>query len=210
MSNACNSDMTKRLYLFIVALSLVAACSSSAQQVQRADPQQLPKGSNVNPDAGLLAEFNAKIAAYNKLRGDLAKDSPKLKETTDPAQIGSAEKALAAKIRAARATAKRGEIFTPANEAMFRRLIRPSMTKGPDAVENKAIVKEDAPQPAEVPFKVNGEYPKDVALSTMPPDVLKALPPLPENLQYRIVGKHLILLCTQGNLIVDYMLNAIP
>jgi len=170
----------------------------------------MPKRSNISPDAGLLADFNAKIAAYHALRTDLAKDSPPLKETTDPTQISNAEKALASKIRAARAAAKRGDIFTPATEAMFRRLIRPPMTKGPDAAENKAIVKEDAPQPSEVPFKVNGEYPKDVPLSTVPPDLLKALPPLPENLQYRIVGKHMILLCTQGNLIVDYMLNAIP
>ena len=62
----------------------------------------------------------------------------------------------------------------------------------------------------EVPFKVNGEYPKEAPLSTVPPDVLKALPPLPENLQYRFVGRHLILYCTRGNLIVDYMLNAMP
>jgi hypothetical protein len=201
--------MTKPLNFFVV-ICLMAAATSSAHQAQRADPQQTPKGRNVNPDAGLLADFTAKIEAYNKLRRDLAKDSPQLKETTDPAQIAHAEKMLASKIRAARATAKRGDIFTPATEAMFRRAIRPPMTKGPDAVENKAIVKEDAPKPSEVPFKVNGEYPKDVALSTVPPDVLKALPPLPENLQFRIVGKHLILLCTQGNLIVDYMLNAIP
>ena len=44
----------------------------------------------------------------------------------------------------------------------------------------------------------------------MPPDVLKALPPLPENLQFRFVDKHLLLYCSRGNLIVDYMLNAIP
>jgi hypothetical protein len=44
----------------------------------------------------------------------------------------------------------------------------------------------------------------------VPADVLKSLPQLPENLQYRIVGKHLILLCIHGNLIVDYMLNAMP
>ena len=37
-----------------------------------------------------------------------------------------------------------------------------------------------------------------------------ALPQLPENLQYRFVGKHLILYDVRGNLIVDYMLNAIP
>ena len=202
--------MAKPLYLSILALCLVASCASSAQQSTRVDPQRIPKGTNVNPDAGLLADFNEKVAAYNKLRSDLAKDSPELKETTNPTQISNAEKSLAAKIRTARATAKRGDIFTPATEAMFRRLIRHPMTKGPDATENKAIVKEDAPSAGEVPFKVNGEYPKDAPLSTVPPDVLKALPPLPENLQFRFVGKHLILLCTQGNLIVDYMLNALP
>jgi hypothetical protein len=201
--------MTKSLPVWVVGLTLVAACSSSAQQASRSETP-VHTGSNVNPDAGLLAEFTAKVNAYNKLRADLAKDTPRLKETTDPAQIANAETALAAKIRTARATAKRGDIFTPATAAMFRRLIRPPMTKGPDAAENKAIVKEDAPKAGEVPFKVNGEYPKDAPLATVPPDVLKALPPLPDNLQYRIVGKHLILLCVQGNLIVDYMLNAIP
>jgi hypothetical protein len=181
-------------------MCLLTACSLSAQAPR----------ARANPDAGMLADFHAKIEAYNTLRGNLARQSPPLKETTNPAEIAHAEKALAANIRAARSTAKRGDIFTPATEALFRRLIRPPMTTGPDAVENNAVIKEDAPQPSEVPFKVNGEYPKDVPMSTVPPDVLKALPPLPENLQFRIVGKHLILLCTQGNLIIDYMLNAIP
>jgi hypothetical protein len=202
--------MTKLLFVYLIALCVTASNSVSAQRAPQADSQELPKGSNVNPDAGLIASFNEKVAAYNELRQKLAKESPRLKETTDPAQIGEAEKTLAGKIRTARATKKRGDIFTPATEAMFRRLIRPSMTKGSGAVDNKAIIKEDAPKTAEVPFKVNGEYPKEAPLSTVPPDVLKALPPLPDNLQYRIVGKHLILLCTQGNLIVDYMLNAIP
>ena len=202
--------MTKPPYLYVVALCLLVSCSSSAHQAPRSDPQELPKGSNVNPDAGLVAAFTAKVQAYDKLRKDLAKDSPPLKETTNPAEIANAEKALAAKIRAARANAKRGDIFTPATEAMFRRLIRPPMVTGPDAKENKAIVKEDAPKPGEVPFKINGEYPKDAPQSTVPPDVLKALPQLPEELQYRIVGKHLVLLCVHGNLIIDYMHNAIP
>jgi hypothetical protein len=202
--------MTKTLYLYVVAICLLASCSSSAHQAPRSDTQPASKGSNVNPDAGLVAAFTEKVQAYDKLRKDLAKESPPLKETNNPAEIANAEKSLAAKIRVARANARRGDIFTPATEAMFRRLIRPPMVTGPDAKENKAIVKEDAPKPGEVPFKINGEYPKDAPQSTVPPDMLKALPPLPENLQYRIVGKHLILLCVHGNLIVDYMLNAIP
>ncbi len=203
--------MTKMLYFSIAALCLsAAACSTSAQQTPRSDAQQVSKGGAVNPDAGLVAAFTEKVQAYDKLRKDLAKEAPPLKETTNPAEIANAEKALAAKIRVARAKAQRGDIFTPATEAMFRRLIRPPMVTGPDAKENKAIVKEDAPKPGEVPFKINGEYPKEAPQSTVPPDMLKALPPLPEELQYRIVGKHLILLCVHGNLIVDYMLNAIP
>jgi hypothetical protein len=202
--------MTKTLYLYVAAVCLGAACSTSAQQGPRTDAQQMPKGSNVSPDAGLVASFTEKVQAYDKLRKDLAKDSPPLKETNNPTEIANAEKALAAKIRVARAKAQRGDIFTPATEAMFRRLIRPPMVTGPDAKENKAIVKEDAPKPGDVPFKINGEYPKEAPQSTVPPDVLKALPPLPEELQYRIVGKHLILLCVHGNLIVDYMLNAMP
>jgi hypothetical protein len=202
--------MTKMLYVYVAAICLSVSCSTSAQQAPRSDPKPASSGANVNPDAGLVAEFTAKVQAYDKLRKDLAKDAPPLKETTNPAEIANAEKALAAKIRVARANAKRGDIFTPATEAMFKRLIRPPMVTGPDAKENKAIVKEDAPKPGEVPFKINGEYPKEAPQSTVPPDMLKALPPLPENLQYRIVGKHLILLCIHGNLIVDYMLNAIP
>jgi hypothetical protein len=173
----------------------------------------MPKGTagaNVNPDAGMLADFKAKVDAYDDLRKDLQRKAPPLKETNDPAKIVLAEKALAQQIRAARAHAKRGEVFTPATEAMFRRLLRPQVTGSKDAADNKAIIKDDAPTPAEVPFKVNGEYPKEASLSTVPPDVLKALPPLPENLEFRFVGKHLLLYCTRGNLIVDYMLNAMP
>ena len=197
--------MKTKLYLPIVAVAFAMSCATSAEQA----PDKMPKGSNVNPDAGVVAEFTKKVEAYNELRKDLQKKAPPLKKTDDPAEIALAEKALAQQIRTARAHAKQGDIFTPATAAMFRRMLSPTV-KGADGAENKAIIKDDAPAAKEVPFKINGEYPKDVPLSTVPPDVLKSLPPLPENLQYRFVGKHMILYCTRGNLIIDYMLNAIP
>ena len=46
-------------------------------------------------------------------------------------------------------------------------------------------------------------------LPTVPANVLITLPPLPEPLEYRIVGQHLLLLDTSADLIVDYILNAI-
>lgn len=114
-------------------------------------------------------------------------------------------------IRGARATAKRGDLFTPATQAMFRRMLRPPLTKGGgEGADNKAIIKDDAPEPKEVPFKVNADYPKEAPLSTVPPDVLLTLPQLPEDVQYRFVGKHLLLYDAKANLIIDFMLNAIP
>jgi hypothetical protein len=148
------------------------------------------------------------VKEYADLRSDLAKKTPKLKRTDDPNQIMTAEAVLAHQIRFARANAKPGDIFTPATQAMFRRLLNPTM-KGSEGVENKEAIKEDAPPATKISFKVNAEYPKEQPLSTVPPDVLKALPPLPEGLEYRFAGKHLLLYCAQGNLIVDYMLNAI-
>jgi hypothetical protein len=197
--------MKTKLSLTLVAVWLAIACSASAEH----PAQQMPKGTNVNPDAGVLAEFKKKVDAYNDMRKDLEKNAPPLKKTNDPAEIALAEKALGQQIRAARANAKPGDMFTPATRAMFRRLLHPTV-KGEDGAENKSAIRDDSPEPKDIPFKINGEYPKDEPLSTVPPDVLKTLPPLPENLQYRFVGKHMLLYCSRGNLIIDYMLNAIP
>ena len=203
--------MTKRPYVSVVAFCLVAACSSSAQQAQTADPQKMPKGTNVNPDAGMVADFKKRVDDYAKLREKAANAAPvELQEKSKPAEITTAEKSMAQKVREARPHAKPGDIFTPATQAMFRRLLRQPLTKGPDATNNKASIKDDAPAAKEVPFKVNAEYPKEVPLSTVPPDVLSTLPPLPEDVQYRFAGRHLLLFDAKANIVIDFMLNAIP
>jgi hypothetical protein len=125
------------------------------------------------------------------------------------AQNADANVALAEQIKIARANAKPGDIFTPETQRVFERLVS-STFKSDEGVENKTVLKEDRPPAAKIPLQVNGEYPKGQPLSTVPPDLLRTLPPLPEAVQYRFAGKHLILYCTRGNLIVDYMLNAIP
>ena len=203
--------MTKPIHVYVVTMCVIAACSSSAQQAGRADPQQMPKGSNVNPDAGLVADFKKRVDEYVKLREKAVAAVPvDLQEKSKPAEITAAEKTLAQKVREARPAAKPGDIFTPATQASFRRLLKPSLTKGPDAADNKAIIKDDAPAANEVPFKVNAEYPKEVPLSTVPPDVLLTLPALPKDVEYRFAGKHLLLFDVKANIIVDFMLNAIP
>ncbi len=70
-------------------------------------------------------------------------------------------------------------------------------------------MKDDAPAPGSIPFKVNAKYPEGAPVPTVPASVLLSLPTLPRPLEYRIVGKHLLLLDTDAGIIVDYIPNAI-
>ena len=162
----------------------------------------------VNPDAKILADFNERVKAYVALRNTVDADAPKQQQTKDAAKIQEAQLALAAVIRNARANAKQGDIFTPDIEKKFRALLRPEV-KGPDGARAKAEILDEKPA---VALKVNGEYPSKEPLATVPPTILQALPPLPkgQGLEYRFVRTHMILLDTRANLIVDFLLNAIP
>jgi hypothetical protein len=40
--------------------------------------------------------------------------------------------------------------------------------------------------------------------------LLLKLPPLPKEVKYRYVGRNLILIDTDNNMIVDYMIDALP
>jgi hypothetical protein len=53
-------------------------------------------------------------------------------------------------------------------------------------------------------LKVNARYPADAPLPTVPPNLLANLPQLPEDLEYRIIGRDLILRDVHANLIVDF------
>ena len=157
-------------------------------------------------DAAFQADFKNRIDHYLEVRKQAAKDAPSLKETKDPAKIKAAEDGLAARIQTLRATAQPGDIFSPEIQKTFRRLLAPEM-KGEDRKDTKEILKDDAP--ASVPLKVNTKYPEKAALPTVPSNLLLSLPSLPEELEYRIIGKHLILRDTGADLIVDFIPNAI-
>jgi hypothetical protein len=162
----------------------------------------------VHPDAATLQDFQRRVDAYIKLRNRADNGAPPLKESSDPAKIKEAQTELTKRVRASRASARRGEIFTPDVEKLFRRLLYPEV-KGPDGADTKKAIKDDAPPAGAVPFKVNASYPEKQPLPTVPPDLLGRLPKLPEELEFRIVDKHLILRDVDANLIVDYMLNVI-
>jgi hypothetical protein len=187
---------------------LVYGCAQDAAHASRTvDPAQSAPA-RTNPDAQLLVDFKTRIDEYMALRNKLKKEAPPLKETSDAGKIKASRDVLAMKVREARKTAKRGDIFTPGIQQLFRRLMYPEV-KGKEGAETKAAIVEESDELKTVSLKVNAAYPDDAPLMTVPPNILAALPKLPEDLEYRFVSRTMILLDTHANLIVDFVPNAI-
>lgn len=164
-----------------------------------------------------IKQFNKRIHEYldiqKKADSSLPPEAKAGKKEPDPAVIVKHQLELAKAIRAARAYAVRGDIFIPSVRPVFKALIGQEL-KGPDgATARSMILGEGNPKNpesrAKVDLKVNAAYPAKAPLSTVPPSVLRVLPPLPDGLEYRFVGRHLILRDAKADLIVDILRNAI-
>ena len=206
----------KATSLLLVGI-LAVACGRNAPATQAQTPTEAAQQAGaaktstdpaVNPNAAVMADFKARVDKYAELHKDLAKGAAAQKDNRTPEQIEAQKAALAAKIQAARASAKQGDIFAPETRPVFRKLLAPEM-KGEDGRDAKAVMKDDAPAPGTVSFKVNAKYPENQPKPTMPANLLLNLPRLPEPLEYRVVGQHLLLLDTASDLVVDYILNVI-
>ena len=56
---------------------------------------------------------------------------------------------------------------------------------------------------------IDGPYPDGKSYSTMPGIILERLPQLPDDIQFRFVGPHLILFDVRASTIIDQLPNAI-
>ena len=155
----------------------------------------------VNPHAKLIAGFQNRVASYVKLRSQAEAELQPLKPTESAQMIAQHEHVLAQRIRALRPNARQGEIFTPAIRAEFRRLMKMA-SREPDASRIRRSLA-DA-EPVAVPIHVNDAYPASVPLQSTPATLLRNLPVLPPQLEYRVVGHDLVLLDVGANLIVDF------
>lgn len=152
--------------------------------------------------------FKRRVFAYVELHRRLEGPLPPLTNTRDPRRIQAAEDAMVAALRSARTGAKPADIFSPEVSEAFRRRIAAAL-KGYDIGEVLALVDEENPPHATRP-RVNEPYPADRGFSMMLPCILRELPQLPEELQYRFAGRDLLLLDVHANFVVDILPNALP
>lgn len=149
-----------------------------------------------------LTDFSARLSSYAQLREKLQTGLPPLVVTAKPEEILVAEQALAARIRQARAGARRGDIFTSKIRGAFRRVLAETLTPG-----MCEAIRDD--NPGEFSYAINATYPKQNAVSTVPPSVLGVLPRLPDDVMYRFLDRDLILHDTRANVILDRIDDAI-
>ena len=151
-------------------------------------------------------EFKKRIDAYMKIHNEADAKVPSLKKTDDPKEIADREKALAKTIMTLRAGAKIGDIFAPEYQPYFIKIVQDDF-KLRSAADRKAIIVE---LPAKMKVDINTVYPTTIPLATFPPMLLRKLPDLPPELEYRIVGRSLILRDVKANLIVDILRDVVP
>jgi hypothetical protein len=163
-------------------------------------------------DAAALQQFRERVEEYVKLHRSVESKVPPAPKETTPEKIRLHQESLAAALRKARENANRGDLFGSAEDSI-RTMITDAL-KGKQGAASREAVQDGNPAAEQsgtpIFVSINAPYPTKAPMSTVPPTLLLRLPPLPDELNYRFVGRHLILLDTHADLIVDFIVNATP
>jgi len=184
-------------------IAAVIVCVAQIAGGQTKAPPALSANDQLVADA-----FEKRAKDYAKMREQLEEQMPKLSKEAKPEEIQAHKQQFQDRVRAARAGAKHGDVFTPEAATLIRAIIKDEF-KGKDRVELRHTVLKESEIKA-VPLRVNYPYPESQEVLEMAPTLLLRLPQLPKQLRYRFVGPNLLLLDRENGLIIDYMTNALP
>lgn len=160
----------------------------------------------VNPEAAAVKAFGERVHAYVELRHRVVQ---RLEHPAVPATAAEIERfkhQLAQGIQQERRSAQEGDIFTADVAPQFRAIIRRDL-KSRDVEDALAAVAEVSPRLA---LYANQPWPRDLPRATVPPRLLASLYVLPEGVEYRFLSRHLVLLDSDADLIIDLVRNVIP
>ncbi|HLG57597.1 MAG TPA: hypothetical protein VI485_19800 [Vicinamibacterales bacterium] len=127
--------------------------------------------------------------------------------TADREAIHRARARRAAAIRDVRGEASPGTVFGAEVAPLIRRRLTRALGKHPDDFVLLAMLDESSAATAAI--VVNGSLPWGATI-TVTPSLLAALPALPEELEYRLLGRDLILWDSGVDLVVDILADALP
>lgn len=207
--NAPHRPLNAQVVTAVIAGTMLLAAVPAHPAAGRSTSPVAGRQQATNPDARTMAEFGERVKQYAALHRKIEGTLPSLPKDAEPAALDKHQRAFAAGMAKARAAARPGDVFTPDMQRVVRTLIGRLFRDTQARRALRESVMDDNPKGG-VKLAVNARYPDAVPLSTMPPDILAQLPTLPEELEYRFVGEHLILLDPDAHIVVDYVERALP
>ena len=193
------SRLAHRLFAAVVCAAAVAGAGIPVEaEVEQA-------GSRVDREAALRV-FQVRVEEYAVLHRRLEGPLPPLKVRRNMLENAIAQQLLANAIRNARRDVQPGSIFSPEVAAALRALIADAL-EGRDVEELLQELHAEHPGIEDVRPVINEPLP-DETTHHMPLVLLRVLPALPEDVEYRIVYRDLVLWDVHANLVVDCMPNA--
>ena len=190
----------------LVIAMLAAAPAESLAQRGAVDGRAEQSPDAVNPLAAAQVEFQKRLQDYLELREALSNKVKPLSPTPDSAELTTRQEALAAAMKGARKNAKQGDLVPKLIADQIANTVRADRQRRAPVARSAAL--EEVPKlPAPA---INRTYPVEAALPTVPPLLLAKLPKLPDNLQYRFYGRHVVILDGDLQIITDYISNVLP
>jgi hypothetical protein len=197
-------EMLKYSWQGVVCVLAVAAATlaQSTQNAALAPPVVVSAA-----DKTAIQMFEKQVKDYVQLRDRVKANAPKLSKDSTPEQIQAYRTALEQSLRTERAGAKRGDLFRPETADYIRRTLKIEF-QGKDRQELRKTIFETELQG--VVLRVNYPYAQSAEFSEMPALLLAKLPQLPKEVRYRFVGRNMLLVDRESNVIIDYMPDALP
>ena len=151
--------------------------------------------------------FNHNVAAYVALHHQVERYLPPQRNFVDPDEGLAYAAALRRGLCALRPTAREGDVFRPAADEIRRRIRYALRAHGIEVRELQLEMTEDSEEGARPPV-VNEAFSWALG-NLMPIAIIEALPALPDELQYRLVGGRLVLIDIHAGLVVDVLRSAL-
>ena len=183
----------------IIAWALAASIIAPARAIAQEG------GEKVNPHAARLHRFTERLDGFVALKKKLEAGLPQVQPSDRTTAAERHRSELAQRIREARKGAKQGDLFGD-TQPIFKEII--AKDAGNRGVRDAYAAMQEVP--AQNPPAVDTPYPDKAPLATVPPLILVNLPRLPDGLEYRFMGRDLILRDQASNLIVDFVPGAVP
>ena len=195
------------VYVDMKGLSIVVCALLSTVAVAQNKPDLAPPVVISAADKTTVETFEKQVKDYVELRSKLREKAPKLSKDSTPEQIHAYRETLEQSLRSARANAKRGDLFRPETADYIRRTLKIEF-QGKERQALRETIFETETQG--VVLRVNYPYAQTAEFSEMPATLLAKLPQVPKEVRYRFVGRSMLLVDRESNVIIDFMTEALP